>query len=97
MSAIVRTQPGHSLKGGEISDIMTGGRWRLIWGTPAAAERGVYFLRRDDRGRWHYIDVWGGVIAPEEREDTVRWARKRGKDLPAPLASCFVDALVAGK
>ena len=75
---------------------MEGGRWRLVWAAPAEAERGVFFLRRSGT-TWHYVDVWGGVISPDERAGTIKWARRRGRDFPPALAACFVDALLAGK
>jgi len=83
------------VKAGEISDIMDGGDWRLVWATPAESERGVYFLTRSGSS-WKYIDVWGGVIAPEERASTIAWAQQRGRKVPAALAICFADALLAG-
>lgn len=96
MSGVIRRQARQPVKASEISDIMDGGEWRLVWATPAEAERGVYFLKRS-RSTWKYVDVWGGVIAPDERASTIAWAQKRGSTLPRPLARCFADALLAGK
>ena len=97
MSLAIRRGAGAAqpVRGSEISDVMDGGAWRLIWATPAESERGVYFLTRRGKG-WKYVDVWGGVIAPEERASTIAWARQRGPGVPATLAACFADALLAG-
>lgn len=81
----------------DIGHVLQKGSWRLVWATPDAAERGVFFLRRDTIGAWRYADVWGGVIAPDERAGTIRWAQQRGGDFPPALAACFADALLAGK
>ena len=81
----------------DVGDVIEERRWRLVWATPADAERGVFFLRRDNVSRWRFVAVWGGVTAPDERAATIRWARQRGRDFPPALARCFADALLAEK
>ncbi|WP_353205577.1 hypothetical protein [Sphingomonas sp.] len=76
--------------------ILADGPWRLVWATPAEAERGVYFYRRTAKGGYRLIDTWGGVIAPEERTETVAWAQARGGHPPQRIAGCFADAVLAG-
>jgi hypothetical protein len=71
--------------------------WRLVWATPSDAERGVFFFRKTG-ARYRLIDIWGGVIARDERAGTIAWARSRKGGGPSPrLAACFADALAAGK
>ncbi|PTS74564.1 hypothetical protein DBR17_16890 [Sphingomonas sp. HMWF008] len=75
--------------------ILADGPWRLVWATPAEAERGVYFYRRTAKGGYRLIDTWGGVIAPEERKETIAWAQARAGHPPQRIADCFADALLA--
>ena len=76
--------------------ILAEGSWRLVWATPTEAERGVYFYRRTAKGGYRLIDTWGGVIAPDERKETVAWAQARTGHPPRRIAGCFADAVLAG-
>lgn len=71
--------------------ILAAAPWRIVWATPQEAERGVYFFRS---GR--LVDTWGGVLAPGERRDGVNWAMAAPRRVPARLAGCFADAVLAG-
>lgn len=64
---------------------------RLVWVDPTDAEPGVFIFRR--RGlAWRYTDAWGGE--PTDRGEMVRWAMLNPR-MPAGLAACFVDQLLA--
>ncbi len=76
---------------------MVEGPWRLIWATPRNAERGVYFFRRGEDGGYQLVEAWGGVLAPDERKDAIKWAGEiKGGGPSLQLAGCFADALLAG-
>jgi hypothetical protein len=79
----------------EIGPVLADGPWRLVFATPTAAERGVFFFRRDLRGRFRLVEVWGGVIPPEERTETVRWISSR-YGAPAFVVGCMVELVIAG-
>ncbi len=76
--------------------ILADGPWRLVWATPTEGERGVYFYRGGTKGGYRLIDTWGGVIAPDERKETVAWAQARAGHPPQRIAGCFADAVLAG-
>ncbi len=76
--------------------ILAEGAWRLVWATPTEAERGVYFYRRTAKGGYRLIDTWGGVIAPDERKETIAWAQARVGHPPERIVGCFADAVLAG-
>ncbi|WP_404371626.1 hypothetical protein AB5I39_04345 [Sphingomonas sp. MMS24-J45] len=84
-----------TIKPAGVTLILSEGAWRLVWATPTEAERGVYFYRRGAKGAYRLIDTWGGVIAADERADTVKWARDRAGHPSQRLAGCFADALIA--
>ena len=79
-----------------IGRILAEDGWRVIWATPYEHERGVFFLRLQDDD-WKMVNVWGGVILPEERAETIDWARKLPGKPSQRLAECFADALLAGE
>ena len=86
-----------AVRAANIAYVLAAAGWRLVWATPDNAERGVYFFHRTGRSGYRLIETWGGVIAPDERDDTVAWARRlKGGGPPTALAGCFADALVAG-
>ena len=72
--------------------VLAQGGWRLVWATPPDRERGIYFFRA---GR--FVDVWGGVLQPGERQEAIRWAMQAPRRVPATLAGCFADAVLAGR
>jgi len=71
--------------------------WRLVWATPSDAERGVFFFHRAGRAGYRLVETWGGVIAPEDRTDSIAWAQTRAGRPSRRLATCFVDAVMAGR
>ena len=75
-----------------IGEVLSDGKWRVIWATPENAENGVYFFRRGAKA-WRYVDVWGGVVAPGEKPGVLSWARKLGA--PPAIARCFADTAAA--
>lgn len=76
---------------------MAEGSWRLVWVSSKDAESSVYFFKREPKGGFALVDTWGGVIAPDDRDGGIDWARKLKGGGPSPrLAGCFVDALIAG-
>jgi hypothetical protein len=80
-----------------IGKVMVQGPWRLVWATPKDAERGVYFFRRTPKGGYRLAGTWGGVLAPDERQDGIKWASEIKGGGPSPrLAGCFADAVIAG-
>lgn len=81
-----------------IGKVMVEGSWRLVWATPRDAERGVYFFRRYKNGVYRLAKTWGGVLAPSERQDGIKWASQiKGGGPSLRLAGCFADAVVAGE
>ncbi len=96
-AALVTRIGKQKVSAAQVSHVLAEGSWRLVWATPSDAERGVFFFNRTGRGAYHLVDVWGGVIAPEDRAGSIAWARGRAGHPSARLATCFVDAVVAGK
>ena len=91
------TRSGQHVAAADISYVLAEPGWRLIWATPKDAERGVFFFRKTGR-HYRLVDTWGGVIAPDERAETAKWARARAGGGPSPrLSACFAGALAAGK
>ena len=95
-AALVARLSGQRIEAGDLGRVLAEGEWRLVWATPQEAERGVFFLRREG-AEWHLVEIWGGVITPGERADTIAWARKLPGAPPERLAGCFADALLAGE
>lgn len=92
------SEPAASITAAGISRVMVEGPWRLVWATPANAERGVYFFRRSAKGVYRLTATWGGVLAPDEQQDGIRWAGAIKGGGPSPrLAKCFADAVIAGE
>jgi hypothetical protein len=88
---------GQSVRPANISYVLAEPGWRVIWATPDDAERGVFFFRRAG-SFYRLVEIWGGVISPSERAETIAWARAlKGGGPSARLARCFVAALIAGK
>lgn len=81
-----------------IGTVMVEGPWRLVWATPKNAERGVYFFRRTKNGGYRLATTWGGILAPDERQDGITWASQIKGGGPSPkLAACFADTVIAGE
>lgn len=90
--------PNQTIGAKGIGKVMVEGPWRLVWATPKDAERGVYFFRRANKSGYRLAKIWGGVLAPGERQDGIKWARQIKGGGPSPrLAACFADAVVAGE
>ena len=96
-AALVTRIGKQKVSAAQVSHVLAESGWRLVWATPSDAERGVFFFHRAGRGAYRLVDVWGGVIAPEDRADSLAWARGRAGHPSERLATCFVDAVVAGK
>jgi len=96
-AARVTREAGQRTRPADVSLVQAEGPWRLVWATPAEAERGVFFFRLGRDRRYRLIDTWGGVIQPSERAETIAWARARAMGPPPRLAACFADALLAGR
>jgi hypothetical protein len=94
-AALVSTVGRATVSPAQIGPVLADGPWRLVFATPTAAERGVFFFRRDLRGRFRLVDVWGGVVAPDERVETVRWITDR-YGAPAFIAGCMVELVIEG-
>ena len=95
---VQRLDPGQSVTAEGVGKVMVEGPWRLVWATPKNAERGVYFFRRGKEGDYQLAETWGGVLAPDERQDGIKWAGEiKGGGPSRQLAECFADALVAGE
>lgn len=80
----------------QVGYALSEGSWRLVWATPSDAERGVFYFRRAGKG-YRLVDTWGGVIPPDERNETIAWAHARAGHPSRRLSACFVDAVIAGK
>ncbi|MEO5866734.1 MAG: hypothetical protein ABIS14_09710 [Sphingomonas sp.] len=92
--ATLVTQVAHQRVGpAQVGRVLTMGPWRFVWATPTNAERGVFLFHKEAKRGYHLVDIWGGVIMPEERADTIDWARRLKGSPPRPLAECFADAL----
>ena len=91
-AALIRKLAHQNVRASGIGDVLSDGKWRVIWATPENAENGVYFFRRGAKG-WRYVDVWGGVVAPGEKPGVLQWARKLGT--PPAIARCFADTAAA--
>ena len=68
--------------------VLESGPWSAVWAEPANLERGVFFFNEG-----LYVETWGGLVAPGERNATAAWARALPGSPPANLAECFADAL----
>jgi hypothetical protein len=98
-AAMIRKQAGQKVRAGGINAVLTDGQWRLVWASPVNAEQGVFFFRRTGKSGWRYVDVWGGVAAPDEHGDVVKWARalSSGDGAPPRIAQCFADRVIGGE
>jgi hypothetical protein len=95
---IKRSDASASVGAADIGKVMVEGPWRVVWATPKNAERGVYFFRRGAKGLYRLAGTWGGVLAPGERQDGIKWASAIKGGGPSPrLARCFADAVIAGE
>ena len=81
----------------EIGPALAEGDWRVVFATPSNAERGVFFFKRGAGQRFRLIDVWGGVIPPDERASTIKWIAAHYHQPPMLLTACVVDTVIAGK
>ena len=90
--------PNQTIDANGIGKAMVEGPWRLVWATPHNGERGVYFFRRSKNRAYRLAKIWGGILAPGERHDGIKWANQIEGGGPSPrLAGCFADAIVAGE
>jgi hypothetical protein len=81
----------------DVSYLISNRDWRLIFATPRNSERGVFVMRRIGRS-YRLVDTWGGVLTGSDRGDAARWARNLpGGGVPAGLAGCMDQAIVAGR
>ncbi len=96
--AVLVTRVGkQEVTAAQVNHVLAEGDWRLVWATPADAERGVFFFHRAGRKGYRLVDTWGGVIAPDDRSGSIAWAQARPGHPSRRLATCFVDAVMAGK
>jgi hypothetical protein len=96
-AALVTRVGKQRVSAAQVGFVLAEGDWRLVWATPSDAERGVFFFHRAGRHGYRLVDTWGGVIAPDERSDTIAWAQARAGHPSRRLAVCFVDAVIDGK
>jgi len=89
------TATGQATRPGQVKLIYEERGWRLVWATPDNAERGVFFFHRE-ASDYRYVDVWGGVIPPDEIGSGTRWAMKLPGGVPRRLAQCFEKAVMRG-
>ena len=96
-AALVSTIGGQKTSPATVGQVLAQGAWRVVFATPSEAERGVFFFRRDGGGKQlKLVDVWGGVIAPGERAETIRWISDHYRS-PARLTTCMVDLVIEGQ
>ncbi|CAN5548420.1 hypothetical protein BH10PSE14_BH10PSE14_24760 [soil metagenome] len=96
-AALVTRVGKQKVAAAQVSHVLAEGDWRLVWATPADAERGVFFFHRAGRQGYRLVDTWGGVIAPDDRSGSIAWAQARAGHPSRRLATCFVDAVMARK
>lgn len=96
-AALVTRLARQKVGAAQVSHVLVEGDWRLVWATPADAERGVFFFHRAGRKGYRLVDTWGGIIAPDDRSGSITWAEGRAGHPSRRLATCFVDAVMAGK
>lgn len=97
-AALVKQKSTQHVTPDSISMVLEQAPWRLVWATPNDAERGVFFFKQSENNGYQLVDIWGGVLAPEDRDGAVDWASKLNGGGPSPqLIRCFVDALAGGK
>jgi hypothetical protein len=96
-AALVTRVGKQKVTAAQVSHVLAEGDWRLVWATPADAERGVFFFHRTRGGRYRLVDTWGGVIAPDDRDGSIAWAQARPGHPSHRLATCFVAAVIDGK
>lgn len=96
-AARVTSLSGQRVRAGDVSYVLSEGDWRLVFATPANAERGVFVMRRiDGRTRYRLVDTWGGVM--DEPGPAAAWARALPNGgVPARLAQCMDSAIIAGR
>ena len=96
-AARVTSLAGRRVRAPEVSRVLADGNWRLVFATPADAERGVFVIRRTG-SRYRLVDTWGGVLAPDESGAAAAWARGLpGGGVPRRLANCMNEAILAGE
>lgn len=94
-AALIRKGAKQKVRASGINAVLTDGQWRLVWASPADAEEGIFFFRRAGKAGWRYVDVWGGVAAPDERDDVVKWAGALEGGGPSPrIAQCFAGKVI---
>lgn len=93
-AALVTRVSGQHVREEDVGRVLAEGEWRLVWATPQEAERGVFFFQRDGDA-WKLVEIWGGIALPEDRAETIAWARALPGAPPDQLSECFVDGLLA--
>ena len=97
-AALVKQKSEQHVVADDIGLVLEQAPWRLVWATPNDAERGVFFFKQTDDKGYQLVDIWGGVLAPEDRAGAVDWASQLKGGGPSPaLIECFVDAVASGQ
>jgi len=87
---------GQTVRPGQVRLVYEDRGWQMVWATPDNAERGVFVFRKDS-GAFKYVDVWGGVLAPDEVGSGTSWAVKLPHGgVPRRLAICFEAMVMRG-
>jgi hypothetical protein len=96
-AARIATLTRRRVRAADVSHVIMDRNWRLVFATPGQSERGVFMMRRVGRN-YRLVDTWGGTLAPSDRGAAATWARNlRGGGVPAVLASCMEQAIIAGR
>lgn len=69
-----------------IQNVIKDGDWFIINASTDVTDPAYFFFKKNK-----YIDVWGGVIFPEEKNNTLKWTQE--KKVPRDLANCFIDSI----
>lgn len=71
----------------EVSQVLAESEWLAISAATDISDPGVLFFKNNK-----FIDVWGGDVSPEEKNNVLKWTRDI--HVPDKLAQCFFDSIV---
>ncbi len=69
-----------------VQNVMKYGDWFIINASTDVTDPAFFFFKNNT-----YIDIWDGVIFPEEKNKTLKWTQQ--KKMPQNLAECFIDSI----
>ena len=72
-------------------------KWLVLFAISNRTERGVFFYRRSQDGKWVHQETWGGVAAGDSAESIAAWPASVIPGFPVELARCFANEVVDGE